>query len=89
MNVADAEPVANLVMVRLGGGRVCVYAFSDTNVVIDLDGWFVKRQGHAGAPRRLGGCSTPATAPAAPAGEVPPTPPSPVDLGRGRHGRGR
>ena len=25
-------------MVRLGGGRVCVYAFSDTNVVIDLDG---------------------------------------------------
>ncbi len=55
VNVADAEPVANLVMVRLGGGRVCVYAFSDTNIVIDLDGWFLAGKGTLAAqtPRRL------------------------------------
>ncbi len=45
VNVATADAVANLVMVRLGAGRVCIYAFSDTNVVVDLDGWFAPGAG--------------------------------------------
>jgi hypothetical protein len=41
VNVAGSEPVANAVMVRTGGqGRVCVYSFSDADVVVDLDGTF-------------------------------------------------
>jgi hypothetical protein len=55
VNVAGADPVANLVMVRVGGGRVCIYAFSDTNVIVDLDGWFVAGEGsvHAQTPERV------------------------------------
>jgi len=55
VNVAGPDPVANLVMVGLGGGRVCLYAFSDTNVVLDLDGWFVDGKGalRAQLPQRV------------------------------------
>ena len=55
VNVTGAEPVANLVMVRLGAGRVCVFALTDTNVVLDLDGWFVDGKGtlQAQTPRRV------------------------------------
>jgi hypothetical protein len=55
VNIAGADPVANLVMVRLGAGRVCVYAFSDTNVVLDLDGWFAEGDGtlQAQTPKRV------------------------------------
>ena len=55
VNVAGADAVANLVMVGVGAGRVCVFAFSDTNVVVDLDGWFVDGDGtlRAQTPRRV------------------------------------
>jgi hypothetical protein len=85
VNVTGADPVANLVMVRLGGGRVCVYGFSDVNVVLDLDGWFVDGTGtlKAQTPRRVldtrdgtGG----------PAGEVPAGGAAAVELGAGTSG---
>jgi hypothetical protein len=55
VNVAGSDPVANLVMVGLGGGRVCLFVFSDTNVVLDLDGWFVDGKGtlRAQLPQRV------------------------------------
>ncbi len=55
VNVAGSDPVANLVMVGLEHGRVCLYSFSDTNVVVDLDGWFVDGKGalRAQLPQRV------------------------------------
>src|SRR4029077_16341752 len=55
VNVAGADPVANLVMVRVGGGRVGTYAFRDPNVIVDREGWFVAGQGslHAQSPERV------------------------------------
>jgi hypothetical protein len=41
VNVTNADAVANVAMVRVGGqDRVCIYAFTASNVVVDLDGWF-------------------------------------------------
>jgi hypothetical protein len=45
VNVVGTAPVANLVMVRIGGGRVCLYSFSRSDLVVDLDGWFVAGPG--------------------------------------------
>ncbi len=57
INVVGSDPVANTVMIRTGGqGRVCVFAFTDTNVVVDLDGWYTASGTaavHARIPERL------------------------------------
>jgi hypothetical protein len=80
VNVTGADAVANLVMVRVGGGRVCLYALSDTNVVVDLDGWFVdgKPTTRAQTPRRV---LDTRDGTGAAAGEVPADTAVPVDLG--------
>jgi hypothetical protein len=85
VNVAGADAVANMVMVRVGAGRVCVYAFSDTNVVVDLDGWFEDGDGtlRAETPRRVldTRVGTGGTAAEVAAGTA-----VPLDLGASTHG---
>jgi len=57
VNVAGRDPVANAVMVRTGGqGRVCVFSFSDSHVVVDLDGVLAavgRSQLQAATPQRV------------------------------------
>jgi len=41
VNVGNTDAVANAVIVRVGGqARVCIFSFSDSDVVVDLDGSF-------------------------------------------------
>jgi hypothetical protein len=41
VNFVGGQTVANAVLVGVGtGGRVCVYAAADAEVVVDLNGWF-------------------------------------------------
>ena len=55
--MAGRDPVANAVMVRTGGqGRVCVFSFSDSHVVVDLDGVLAavgRSQLQAATPQRV------------------------------------
>lgn len=42
LNFAAGQTVPNLVTVKIGEGRsVCLYANAPTNVVVDLDGWYI------------------------------------------------
>jgi hypothetical protein len=45
VNVAGTAPLANLVMVRVVSGRVCLFSFSRADLVVDLDGWFATGAG--------------------------------------------
>ncbi|MFZ8967830.1 MAG: hypothetical protein ACO20G_02210 [Ilumatobacteraceae bacterium] len=40
LNFATGDIVANGALVRLDSGRMCVYSYGTTDVIIDLAGWF-------------------------------------------------
>jgi hypothetical protein len=41
LNFAAGDVVANAVVVKVGdGGRVCLYTMTDTDLVVDVNGWF-------------------------------------------------
>jgi len=40
LNFSSGDIVANSALVRLDSGRMCVYSYGTTDVIIDLAGWF-------------------------------------------------
>ena len=46
LNYEAGETVGNDVLAKIGeGGRVCIYTMSATDLVVDLEGWFVRGSG--------------------------------------------
>ena len=40
LNYKAHKPVANSVISKLGGGRLCIYSYGETNVLVDVTGYF-------------------------------------------------
>ena len=79
VNMAGADPVANLVTISVGPtGRVCIFSFATAHAVVDLDGWFAPVPGRLRpqTPRRV--LDTRANA-----SDVSPDTPIVLDLGAG------